>query len=140
MAFKASNVVPQEAYRIVKQAAVNLKANLQTANATMAAGVVGVPYLRALYERLADTNAQFDALKTTPGLAAYAQAQEDDPAYDVVAEFTAMQTAIVAALAWMDTNEPAQVSIEDFEVTTTFSPGATAGLRSELAAVIATID
>jgi hypothetical protein len=33
----------------------------------------------------------------TPGLAAYAQAQVNDPTYDIVAEFNTMMTAIISA-------------------------------------------
>ena len=37
-------------------------------------------------------------ISTTPGIAAYAQEQEDDVTYDVAAEFTAMLAAIDACV------------------------------------------
>ena len=139
MAFRASNIVPQRAYDRVKQAAVNLKGALEGANTTMAAGAVSLEYLAEVRQRLVDADTQFDSLKVTPGLAAYAQSQEDDNAYDVAAEFTAMQAAITNALAWITTNEPDTVSINNLAVTTTFSSGATSGFRTQLQSVIDSI-
>jgi len=148
MAFKASNVVPQEAYRIVKGAAVQLKANLQGINTRLSASGADYDFLREIYRTLARANNQFDNLKTTPGLAAYATEQENDVSYNVVTEFTTMQAAISSALSWMDTNVPTSVTVKtpnqwaDGEtlISNTFTAAQTAGLRTALSAVISAID
>lgn len=146
MAFRASNVVPQRAYEQVKQAAVNLKGTLQNANSVMSSESVGYDFLYRVQQALSNANAQFNALKTAPGLSDYAQSQENDPAYDVAAEFTAMQGAIASALTWMDTNVPTSVTVASPSgwstpnvITNTFAPAATAGFRATLQSVIDTI-
>lgn len=146
MAFRAGNVIPIEAYTIVKRAAVQLKLNMQSMKAQLAASGANYDYLRDIYRTLERANSQFDNLKTTPGLAAYAQDQENDPAYDVAAEFTAMQAAITAAMTWMDSNVPTSVTAKSPAnwgdgslIETAFTAGQTAGLRTALQGVIDTI-
>lgn len=143
MAFKATNVVPADAYNRVKRAASNLKLNCGEFVTTMAAGDVAFSYIRSVYKTLYDADAFFDLLKTTPGLVAYAADQEDDPAYDVAAEFTAMQSAINQAITWMNNNVPTSVTAvsppdwptsENF-IATVFTPAQTATLRTGLTAI-----
>jgi hypothetical protein len=150
MAFKASNLVPAETYRQVKGAAVQLKAICQGFNARLLANNADYQFLYDIYVTLARANSQFDALKTTPGLSTYAQSQEDDAAYDVAAEFTAMQSAINSAQNWMETNVPVKNrtvksvntwdSSDSILISDVFTPAQTAGLRTQLDAVIAAID
>lgn len=143
MAFKASNVVPQEAYRIVRGAANQLRINLIAIKAQLAASGADYAYLKSIVRLLVNANNQFDTLKSTPGLAAYAQEQENDPTYDVAAEFTAMQSAITGAIAWMDANVPTSVTVgapstwgEGSIITNTFTAGQTAGLQTAIQSVI----
>lgn len=143
MAFKASNVVPQDAYQVVKRAAVQLKINLQSQKAQLASSGADYQFLQDIYLTLTRANNQFNTLKTTPGLAAYAKDQENDPAYDVVAEFTAMQNAIGACTAWMDANVPTSVTAKSpanwdggVIISNTFTAGQTAGLQAALQGVI----
>lgn len=147
MAFKASNSVPAAAYRIVKGAAAQLKVNLQAINTQLAASGADYDYLRDIYRTLARADAQFANLQTTPGLAQYAKDQENDQAYDVAAEFTAMRNTISAATAWMDTNVPTDVTAktpsqwgDDTLISDAFTPAQTSGLRTALSAVISAID
>jgi len=147
MAFRASNVVPQEAYRMAKGAAVNIKRHCQSYNTKMAASGADYELLRAIARTLRDGGNQLSELSGTPGLAAYAQAQEDDGSYDVVAEFLALQSAISAAIAWLDANVPTSVTVQPPSawdngplVIETFTPPQTEGLRSALSAVINAID
>lgn len=146
MSFRASNVVPQEAYTIVKRAAVQLKLNLQGMNAQLAGSGADYEFLRDIYRTLERANNQFETLKTTPGLADYAEIQENDPAYDVAAAFATMQAAIAAAIAWMDNNVPTSVTAktpanwgDGTLIATTFTAGQTAGLQAALQGVIDTI-
>jgi len=147
MAFRASNLVPHEAYRIVKQAAVALKTNLQRINLELAGSNADYETLRGIYRLMERASEQFSSLSTTAGLAEYARSQENDGTYDVAAEFAAMQSAITAALSWMDANIPTSVTVgppstwgDGTMVINEFTPAQTGGLRSKIAAVIATID
>jgi hypothetical protein len=147
MVFRASNIVPQAAYQTVKSAAVQLKLNLQGAVSRMASQNTDYEYLRGLYQVLKRADDQFTSLKTTPGLAAFAQAQESDPAYNVVAEFTTMQDAISGVTAWMATNLPLSVTLRPVTewgssgslIATEYTPAQTLQLRNRLDTVIASI-
>lgn len=148
MAFKASNIIPSDAYQVVKRAATQLKLNCQGFVSTLQASGADYNYLRDIYLTLVRAKDQLNTLSTTPGLAAYAQDQENDPAYDVAAEFTGMLAAITGAITWMDTNvptsvtakSPAEWSNNESMIVDTFSSGVTAGLRTALNAVVAEID
>lgn len=148
MAFRATNIVPQEAYQTVKRAAIQLRVNAQAHVTQLAASGADYDFLRDIYLTQKRADAQFAALKTTPGLAQYARDQEDDPAYDVAAEFNAMQAAIANVIAWMDANVPTNVTAEpttawvsttESLIATTFTPAQTAGLRTQLQGVVDSI-
>jgi len=143
MTFRASNILPQEAYQTVKRAAVQLKINLASFNAQLASSGADYDFLQAIYRTLTRADDQFTALKSTQGLAAFAKYQEDDDTYDVVTAFAEMQAAIVGAKAWLDANVPTSVTVkppadwtDDTMISNAFSPAQTAGLRIELTAVI----
>jgi len=143
MAFRASNVVPQDAYLTLKRAAVQLKINLVGQKAKLAASGASYDFLQDIYLTMTRANGQFDALKVTPGLSAYAQAQESDNTYDVAAEFTSMQAAIIAAAGWMDANVPTSVTVKPPSawsggeiISNVFTAGQTTGLQAALQGVI----
>ncbi|MCP4127335.1 MAG: hypothetical protein GY753_09765 [Gammaproteobacteria bacterium] len=143
MAFKASNYIPARAYDVVRVTAVQLKVNVESFISTMAGTDVGFEYLRGVYRTLSNADAQFTTLKATPGLADYAKDQEIDPAYDVAAEFIAMQATITAAVNWIDTHVPATANVKppsewgDGTVTSdVFTPAQTSGLRTRLQSVV----
>lgn len=149
MAFKASNIVPDRAYQTIRTAAVQLKRNLQAFNTFLSSNNANYDYLRDIYLTLKNSNAQFTSLKTTPGLTQYAADQEADPAYDVSAEFSTMQSAISSAMAWIEGNVPTNgltaVAPSSWTaggslIENEFTPAQTSPLRTELSAVIATID
>jgi hypothetical protein len=142
MAFKAGNVIPSDAYQTVKRAAVQLKVNVVAAQAQLAASGADYQFLQGIYLTLTRANDQFNTLRTTPGLADYAQAQENDPAYDVAAEFAVMQAAITAATDWMDANIPTSVTAKvpsewdgGVIISNTFTPAQTVGLQTALQGV-----
>jgi hypothetical protein len=146
MAFRATNVLPSTAYDLVRRAAVQLRVNLQAINVRLAAEAADYDYLKSIYRTLDRADDQFNTLKTTPGLEQYAKDLEVDQAYDVVAEFSAMQASIGAAKTWMEGNVPTNVTIKDPStwddttmISNTFSPAQTAGLRTQLTLVIAEI-
>lgn len=110
MAFRATNVIPQLAYQQVRNLARNVKTNCSAFVSQMAASGATYTLLRDVYVFLKSARAQFDTLAATPGLALYAQQQENDETYDVVAEFVAMQNTVDAVTDWMDTNIPTSVT------------------------------
>ena len=64
-----------------------------------------VEFLR-YYERITNASITLNTAKTIPGIAAYAQAQLNDPALDVAAEFTAVVDAIETLRVWIVANFP----------------------------------
>lgn len=147
MAFKATNVVPQKAYEQVKGAAAQLKGTIPGVVSHMANNSIGLEDARNVYFMLKRAHDQLDSLKSTPGLPAYAQAQENDGTYDVAAEFTALLTNIQTGITWIENNVPATVSLAPASQWTTsgtlsdtaFTPAQTAGLRTALNTIEASI-
>lgn len=83
------------------------------------------------------------------GMAAFAQAQEDDLAYDVIAEFTAMKVAVDDALATLVSGIPQdgagyvldrQIDVQGAITARALKTGQIAALAAKLDAVIATIE
>lgn len=146
MSFRATNVTPMIAYQTVKSAAVQLKINIDAIVLYLTSNNASYDYLRGIYQTLERANNQFDTLKVTPGLPKYAKIQEDDPTYDVVNEFIAMQSAIQSAMVWMQTNIPLTVAIKPVSdwgtgnlVQTEFTPLDTTPFRTILSSVSSSI-
>jgi hypothetical protein len=146
MAFRASNEVATQAYVEVKRQAVHLKQTLNGMILRMSSESIDYDYLAMLYNTLEAANVRFDALKGTPGLSAHAKTQENDPAYDVAAEFAAMQTAITNAQAWIVNNVPLNVALvspaqwtNGVKIDALFTSAQTAPLRTVLQTVTASI-
>lgn len=85
----------------------------------------------------------------TPGLAAYAQAQVNDPAYDVVAEFTTMKNAINSARDTLITMFPKDgngfilyqtINADGSVAVRTFTAAQLSGAVAQMDSVIATIN
>ena len=100
-----------------------------------------------LFPQLVQYRDRLNIIKTVPNIAAYAQEQEDAVGYDVVAEFNAMVAAIQSVIDWIIANFPSDGTyILKDELSTNgiavrqFTPAQTAGLRTEIATIIASID
>ena len=115
----------------------------------MAAGnVAATTVLGDLFVRLRQHEHALDAAADTPGIGPYAQEQKSDGTLDVVAEFNAVMAAISGVTGWIAANFPkdvngfllAQTLSPEGPVDRTFSPTDTAGLRTQLDALIATIE
>jgi len=89
MAFRATNVLPAEGLRDAKGLAVNLDNYAASLSVSFARGENSERILNAL-STLISYRQRFASIAATPNLAQYAKAQENDPAYDIGAEFTAM--------------------------------------------------
>lgn len=131
----------QDTARTLKQRATDLKA------ASLAGPVSGNAIVE-FYLALVAAKAVFNATAAVPGIAQYARDQFDNQALDVIAEFTAMTNQTTACGTWISNNFPKgaqgyllkdQLNASGVSVRS-FSTADLAGLRTELDALIATIN
>jgi hypothetical protein len=97
MAFKASQVSLSKAFETLGTRAVATKQFLQAQRINMTASTCDSQVPVAVVLHLGRAIEDLTAIAATPGLAAYASDQVNDPTYDVVAEFNAMRAAMVNA-------------------------------------------
>jgi hypothetical protein len=131
-----------------QDASRNLKRQAQDLKAASLAGPVSGNAIVEFYTRLVAAKATFDAVAATPGIAAYARDQFDDPALDIVAEFSAMSTQVTACGTWVTNNFPKdgagyllkdKLTAAGVDVRT-FSTASLAAFRTELDSLVATIN
>lgn len=136
----------QDGLRQAQNDAAQLKTYCQQVSTATAAGAVSANLLVEVFWRLVQVKERFDLAAAVSGMAAYAQAQLGNGSLDIAAEFTAMVAAVVATREWMITHFPSnggyilkdQLTAAGV-VVRQFSPAETAGLRTQLTALIATI-
>lgn len=147
MAFRASNALPAERYDRGKLLAVQLKSAVQRRSSDFQSGA-GADEIIGLADQLREYRERFNQIRQTPGIAAYAQAQENDGTYDVAAEFNAMIAAIDAAIAEILSTFPSDAQdyllAYKFNADGSTSPrqftgGALGGVRTALDAIAASI-
>lgn len=98
MAFRASNAIPEQAYEQAKSIAVQIKRLADNRASRWGSGGDTVEVIAAI-DTAVNFRDRLSALSSTPGIGSYAQSQEDDPAYNVVAEFQALQAALATAIS-----------------------------------------
>jgi len=138
------------AYAQAQAEATRLRSFSVNTQAALAAGNVSANAVIQALNTLTGSIAVFDAISGLPGMAQYARDQQDDQAYDVVAEFSAMRTEAIGARDWVITNFPTAPGTgeilkdtleNDGSITVRqFTPAQTAGLQSALGQLVATID
>ncbi len=133
----------------IQQIAHNIKVRAQSTRDRSAAQnilALEILELQAGFKKRLD---RLNALKTAPGLAAYAQGQFDDLGFDIAVEFTAMLTEVQLVLDQIRADLPVsadgfaevrKIEADDTMTNKSFTKGQTAGLRARLDALIATID
>ena len=139
-----------DALRAVRSLAHSVKLSSCSLRDDSAAGVVSARRIAEHLDALTQWNAQLNTLKTTPGLADYAKEQFSDATFDIVQAFVNMQAAIVNTGTWISTNIPKEtvtnrwMLLEEIVngrvVERTLTTVQTAGLRTQLDALLATID
>lgn len=147
MAFKTTSITPDIGYNQSKRKAAAYKNILNNAVASMAGGTTSPTILDTLLT-LREFNADMAVYKAIAGIGAYAQAQEDDVNYDVVAEFNAMTDAIDAAIAQITSTFPTDgtyilahtMSAAGVVSGRSFTAGQVASIITSLNAIIASID
>lgn len=101
MALRVSNYVPARAYEEMRGTATQINRQVaQRASAWAGAGASSIDIISAI-DTAVSQKARLQSLASTPGLALYAQDQENDPGYDVVAEYQALIAAIDTLIAEM---------------------------------------
>jgi hypothetical protein len=136
------------AWQVIRSTAAAIKARTAALNSLSLAGSVGSSALLEYLDWLLDRRADLATYATTPGLAAYAQAQVNNPSLDITAEFNSMVSAIDNLRTWMTTNFPKDGS--GFLLAHTFDAGGRkvdrlfttvqlATFRTNLQALLATI-
>ena len=147
MAFRATNILPETGYDQVKKVATQLKRFSENRSADLTGGG-NSDQLLGTVDTMLVFKEQFGSLASIPGIGDYAKEQEDDPAYDVAAEFLAMIALVDAVITTVTTGFPVDGS--DFLLAYTFNPdgsqlprtftsGQTAGVVTALDAVVAGI-
>ncbi len=109
MAFKTNDTqtIPALQFERAIGVAVQVKAQAEAFKVMAQGGSVLVSDLfGGLRDTLAEGRKELNTAKTTGGMAEYAKEQFDDPAYDIVAEFTAMMAEIDGTLTWLEANFP----------------------------------
>ena len=94
---------------------------------------------------LTDRDSQLGEVAATPGIQQYARDQFDNQAFDIVTEFTTMRAAVIATRDWLVTNIPTGANqvvtiAGGVAVYRVFTDVETAGLRTEIDALLLTID
>ena len=108
MSFKATNIVPETGYRNAKNHAVSIK-NYCESRSTQFQSDTNSDVVLATFHDLRRWNDELNAIKAIAGIAQYAKDQEDDQTYNVVAEFNALQAAVVAVMDNIQSTFPVDV-------------------------------
>jgi hypothetical protein len=150
MAFPSSTGTVQDslaqAWATARNTASSIKGRAQALSTQAAAGSIGSSAILDFATYLADAKIALTKAAQTGGIAAYAQAQINDPNIDIAAEFTAMMGAIDTTTAWVVDNFPKDGSgfllARSFQAGSTgrtvdrqFTPAQTATLRTALDAL-----
>jgi hypothetical protein len=147
MAYPASTSLPARTLDQIDHRALQMKNQQQNVRNQMAAGNVPSTTIIDIYIRLRIERAAFTAAAAVPGLVQYARDQKNNQSLNVVTEFNAMIAAIDAVTNWISTNFPkdgggfilAATLGPEGPVYRQFTPAQTAGLRTALDALIATV-
>lgn len=148
MAFPATNQNLGDAYRLLKGRAADVRGQSVTLRAASLAGPVAADRILNFAQVLARSKTEMSTLSTVPGLAEYAQAQENNPTLNIATEFGLMITQIDATVAWIVANFPQDASgfklaftllAAGVPVYRTFDTASLSTFRTTLDALIATI-
>lgn len=147
MAFPSTADPLSRALLDVQNTARQLKTYAQSVKDATAAGPVSANLVIEFYLTLVAAKAKFAAAAAVTGLAQYAKDQFNNQALDIVAEFNAMVAAVNSCGTWINSNVPKDGSgylLKDKLTASgvdvrTFSSAATAGLRTQIDSLLATI-
>lgn len=148
MAFPASNQNLADAYRLLKGRANDVRSQSVNLRAQSLAGAVGADRILNYAAMLARSKEEMGLLAATPGLATYAQTQENNGSLNITTEYTTMVAQIDATVAWIVANFPQDgsgfklaftMANDGTLVYRTFSTATLAGFSTTLDSLISTI-
>lgn len=145
MAFRTDGLA--KAYAAGQQEAIRLQSFATSHNNALAAGNVSANLVQQIMGQMKGSIEIFDVVSATSGMQQYARDQQDDQAYDVVAEFLAMRNASVAVRDWVINNFPTVggfIQKDTYETdgsitVRVFTSIETAGLQTVLTTLVGTI-
>jgi len=139
MAFRTDNPL-QTGFALAISTAKQQRINLSEWQIKLTQNISGKDTVN-LAQSLTNDIAVLNTVGAIPGMAAYAQSQYNDPAYDIAAGFVAMVSALQACLTWLAANIPSNaVSVSNgLEVGASYPPAQTTALLTLVTAAIATI-
>jgi hypothetical protein len=100
MSFPASSIVPTKEYVRAKEIAHTLDQKMPDWISQLSVDVDADTIWMWFRELYTDDQA-FAQIASVPGIVDYAIAQESDPTLDIIAEFSAMRSAVQAAGTWI---------------------------------------
>jgi hypothetical protein len=143
MAYRADSRLPAKELPKLNDQILSIRNRLIQYIAESASGEIGYEYIHQLYSDIAGVSTSIDNVKNIPGILQYAKDQEDDQAYDVVVEFTALESALDSTKAWLEAGVPLNVTLRPISewstnsrISNTFTIAQTAQLRSRLQSIV----
>lgn len=135
------------AWQGARNAAAQVKQQAVALNSQISAGPVSAQVIITSLSFFITLNNQLTTYAATPGIAAYAQAQINNPSLDVVGAFTSMQNALTSVNQWVVSNFPVDTGgflqaiqfVSGVPTYTTFTQAQLSGLATLLTALTATI-
>lgn len=148
MAFKASNLIPENAFNNARSVAINLKRYCEVKVSIIQTSGMNANDLLGVLSTLKQASIDLAALKVTPGIVQYAKDQENDQNYDVVAEFNALESLVNSSVTNLAMSFPVDGngyllllkllgSDKDWR---TFTPIQLSSLQTDLNSIIAAVN
>ena len=104
MPFKTDGLA--KAYTGAQRESIRIKSYATSAAATLAVGNVSANLIQAIMLQMKSSIEVWDAASGLSGMQQWARDQEDDQAYDVVAEFLTMRNSAISVRDWVINNFP----------------------------------
>jgi hypothetical protein len=153
MSYPASTKTLQKWVQEIDEKAVFLKAAAQQQSSLSSANQLNMDAVRRFFDLLVSVNVYFTSAASVTGLANYLIAEKQNQTADPFGDFTTMRNAVTATLDWLRTNVPEAVfSGSTYKLgflfpsdnvtassSLTFTAAQTAGYRTALTSLIATI-
>lgn len=148
MALITAQVTKNKAYEAILLKAAHVKQLSQRLSAQSASTGLTADQIVGYASSLKQAQDLFAQMTATPGLAQYAKDLQEDQNYEIVTEYQTMNTQITATLVWISANLPSstfghdiiRIEADGSPTWRSFTPAQTAGFRTELDALAATID
>lgn len=150
MAFPATQQILLEGFQQARSIASRVKTRVTRVRDLSAAGPINRFEVIKLVSLLSDSNTTLSSIASISGIGQFAQDQLDDNSIDIAAEFSTMNSAIIALRDWIVNNYPTDSGsgawlVESYNnsgnsVPLTFTTAELVTFRTHCDTLIATID